>query len=138
MSYQFVDPTTELLEVHGRDVGRSCIEIAAQTGGQNSAEHLLTMLDDNKLRGWIILNEEDEYRGFICGAVNQYETGKVYTFNGAAGISEGRIEEFDHFCISVAAHYKCTAYEIKGRRGFLKLLKPYGMKESYVTMRREL
>ena len=138
MSYKFVDPTDELLEIHGSSVGQSCMDIAATTGGQNSGHKLLTMLDDEELRGWIILNEEDEYRGFICGAVSHYENGKTYTFVGAEGISEGRIDEFDHFCISVAAHYDCVAYEIKGRRGFLKLLAKYGMKEEYVVMRREL
>ena len=138
MSYQFLDPTEELLAVHGADVGRSCIEIAAQTGGKNDSHHLLGLLDDEVLRGWIVLNEDDEYRGFICGQVSRYETGKVYTFNGAAGITEKRVEELDLFFVSVATHYDCVAYEIKGRRGFLKLFAKFGMKEDYVSMSREL
>ena len=70
------------------------------------------------------------------GIVTIQVRGEVLCLDGAAGDVMGEWEQLDEGFVALCKEKGCTSYEFRGRRGFLRTFKSYGMVEKYTVMSR--
>jgi hypothetical protein len=72
------------------------------------------------------------------GIVTLMVRGDTLCLDGAAGDVMGEWEQLDEGFVSLCKDKGCTSYEFRGRRGFLRAFKSYGMTEKYTVMTRPI
>lgn len=99
---------------------------------------ILSALENDEVCLWRVFDGKSETKAFLLTRVHENNTYRVGTIDLAVG------HDLDSW-INVAEYFKnyfksvgCNLYEIEGRRGWVKLLKPYGLNEVSVTLRMEL
>lgn len=74
--------------------------------------------------------------GRCIGIVTLTVREKVLCLDGAAGEVMDEWEMLDKGFVALCKEKGCTSYEFRGRRGFLRTFKKYGMVEKYTVMSR--
>jgi hypothetical protein len=70
----------------------------------------------------------------LIGIVTVMLQHPILNFVGAAGDVWGEWDVLNADFITLAQHFNCTSFEFRGRKGFLKTFKKYGMTEKFTVM----
>lgn len=74
----------------------------------------------------------------LIGIITLRQIGDTIILDGAAGDVWGEWEVLDRSFVELCQERGCTSYEFRGRRGFLRTFKKYGMTEKYTVMSRAI
>ena len=113
-------------------------QIADASNGEYACDKVMNAIGNGDCAVWLVTDDDGQYTGMCCAGLKQYVEGRVVVVWGVAGVSGGQWEKFAQHWDRVCAENDCVAWEAIGRRGFIKTLAPYGVKEKYVTMRRTI
>jgi len=124
------EATAELIERYSDDVHRWLEEIATP---ECPAVHIAANLKRARLSMWFCYTGNGRLIGIVL--VGQTSNG-VLTFFGAAGDVMNEWATLDADFVALAKAKGCGSYEFRGRRGFLRTFKQFGMREKYTVMER--
>ena len=97
------------------------------------AEHIVANLKRARLSMWFCYTGNGRLIGIVL--VSQTTNG-VLTFYGAAGDVMNEWATLDADFVALAKAKACGSFEFRGRRGFLRTFKQFGMREKYTVMER--
>jgi hypothetical protein len=83
---------------------------------------------------FVYLDSDNSLMGIII-ASNEYDNNTLVIV-GAAGNVDNEWEMLDKDYTQLAKSKRCTSYEFRARRGFLRTFKKYGIVEKYTVMRK--
>lgn len=70
----------------------------------------------------------------FVGMVIYHVVGDTLNFVGAGGNVLNEWEGLHESFVALSREHGCTSYEFRGRRGFLRTFKKFGMTEKYTVM----
>ncbi len=134
------DPLDELTQTFMTDITVCMYQIAEATSGETTYNGILKALQNGDVGCKLIFDGEDDttFMGMILYDVVDYADGKCLVVSAAAGRLESRYEEIQDLLNTLARNYECVAWEIKGRRGWVRAFKKFGAVEKMVTIRKEI
>jgi hypothetical protein len=123
--------TQDLLQKHGAKV-KTWIEDIVSRDSTATLNQLITSIDKGQHELYFCYTEQER----LIGVVTIVQIGDVMHLDGAAGDVLGEWDILDKSFVELCKQKNCTSYEFRGRKGFLKTFKKFGMKEKYTVMSR--
>lgn len=118
--------TNEAAVQHSDQISSWVKEIADE---HTSAAQIFSRLMDGTYEMWLPF-DGDRFVGMIINYVN----GPVLVLVGAGGNVMNEWEGLHDCFVDLARKHGCSTYEFRGRRGFLRTFKKFGMTEKYTVM----
>lgn len=116
-------------------------KIIERTEGEISLDGLHHRCRTGAFRLWIV-SEDAEHsilRGVIVTEIINYDAFKALRVVGLAGDHfEDWIEKADKLLVDIAQWYDCKRIEEVGRRGWAKRLAPFGYRQAYAWLVKEI
>jgi hypothetical protein len=114
-------------------------DIADHSGGEFTADALLDQVNNGTIMVFYYAERESQKPvGLICTMRAQFDHGATLAILGAAGDAQGDWAGLTFLFNDLAKALQCTSFEIKGRRGFMKTMKPFGWQEKYTVISHEV
>ena len=125
--------TRKLLQQHGAKV-KEWIEDIVSKDSTADLNRLITSIDKGQHELYFCYTEQER----LIGVVTIVQIGDVMHLDGAAGDVLGEWAVLDKSFVELCKQKNCTSYEFRGRKGFLRVFKKFGMKEKYTVMSRTI
>jgi len=113
--------------------------IADSSSGEFDTDMLLDAVSCGSHTAFYYCGDDGFARGIIYTTLVEHLSGTTLTVIGAAG--DGAIGEdwpaLTELFNDLAKSLGCNDFEIKGRRGFMKVFKPLGWEEKYTVISRK-
>ena len=123
----------KLIQQHGTRLKVWIEDIVAKDSTTNLSQ-LITSIDSGQHELYFCYTEQER----LIGVVTIVQIGDVMHLDGAAGDVLGEWDILDKSFVELCKQKSCTSYEFRGRKGFLKVFKKFGMKEKYTVMSRTI
>jgi hypothetical protein len=96
-------------------------------------------VQQGRMQLWIAFDDQNEILGCQVTTVTDYPSRRLLTswFTGGKRLREWR-DEMMGVLIRWAEDNECTGIEGYGRKGWIKMLEPYGVKENLIMFEKEL
>lgn len=112
--------------------------IARSSSGQFDTDVLLDAVSTGGHSAFYYCTDDDNPKGIIYSTVVNHLSGNTLTVVGAAG--DGAVEDdwadLTTLFNDLAKSLDCVDFEIRGRRGFMRVFKPLGWEEKYTVIGR--
>tara|TARA_R110002167_G_scaffold252882_8_gene459258 strand:- start:2946 stop:3359 length:414 start_codon:yes stop_codon:yes gene_type:complete len=112
-------------------------DVADQASGEFTAAELKACLESGSYRGFFFIDDDVTLGIFICTKTD-YAYGGCLSVVGAAGATNNGWAELTDIFNYIAKVAGCVRFEIRGRRGFLRALKPHGWDETYTVIGKDV
>lgn len=124
---------------------RPLFEKAVAFNGYTTSDDYLKHIEDKSHQLWIKLSEDREIIFYFMTTITEKLSGdRVLTVSSLASYDDNKnlsnefaeevLDELDNF----AFMNNCKSIQIEGRRGWKKILSPYGYKETSVTLTKKV
>ena len=123
----------KLLQQHGTKV-KAWVEDIVSKDSIVDLNQLVASIDNGHHELYFCYTEQER----LIGIVTIVQIGDVMHLDGAAGDVLGEWGILDKSFVELCKQKNCTSYEFRGRKGFLKVFKKFGMKEKYTVMSRTI
>lgn len=96
-------------------------------------------LQQSKMQLWIAFNDDKEIVGCQITSITDYPSRRVLTslFTGGKILREWR-DEMMSLLLRWAEDNECTGIEGYGRKGWIKMLEPYGVKRGLIMFEKDI
>ena len=110
-----------------------------RSGCQFTVDEIGKSIFDGEQQLWILVDEEEKITGAIVTQVLSYPRSKSLEIMACAGkdMDDYMYDSMDAF-EKFARMNQCDSIRLEGRRGWLKVLKPYGFEEAAIVLERKI
>jgi hypothetical protein len=109
------------------------------TNGRYMLYDVYVSLQQSKMQLWIAFNDDKEIVGCQITSITDYPSRRVLTslFTGGKILREWR-DEMMSLLLRWAEDNECTGIEGYGRKGWIKMLEPYGVKRGLIMFEKDI
>lgn len=109
------------------------------TNGRYMLYDVYIAVQRGKMQLWIAFTDDKEILGCEVTEITDYPSRRILTsmFTGGVKIRQWR-DEMMEVLVRWAEDNQCTGIEGYGRKGWIKMLEPYGVKENLILFEKEL
>jgi hypothetical protein len=109
------------------------------TGGRYMLYDVYVGIQTNKMQLWIAFNDDKQIVGCEVTTITDYPSRRLLTslFTGGKSLRLWR-DEMMEVLLRWAEDNECTGIEGYGRKGWIKMLEPYGVKQTLIMFEKDL
>lgn len=109
------------------------------TGGRYMLYDVYVGIHTNKMQLWIAFSDDKQIVGCEVTTITDYPSRRLLTslFTGGKSLRLWR-DEMMEVLLRWAEDNECTGIEGYGRKGWIKMLEPYGVKQTLIMFEKDL